>query len=91
MQQFKSEPFVILGVNSDPPDRLKKLIEENTVQWPCFADRDKDGPIATQWQVHSWPSIYILDDKGVIRFANPPRDPEELSKRISQLLGEIKH
>lgn len=92
VQQFKSEPFVLLGVAADPPDKLKKMIDEDTVQWPCISDGDQKGPIAKEWQVHSWPTVYILDDKGVIRFANPPgHAPKELSTRISQLLALMKH
>jgi len=92
VQQFKSQPFTIVGVNSDPADLLKKIIEEKTVQWPCFWDGGSNGgPIASQWQVQAWPTVYILDDKGVIRFTNPPRDLEGLSKCMTQLLAEMKH
>ena len=27
-----------------------------------------EGPIATRWNVTGWPTIYILDEEGVIRF-----------------------
>ena len=92
VQQFKSEPFVLLGVAADPPDKLKKLIDEDTVQWPCISDGDQSGANAKEWQVHSWPQVYILDDKGVIRFAGGAgRAPAELSTSISQLLAQMKH
>lgn len=28
------------------------------------------GPIATAWNVHGWPVIYVLDAEGVIRYAS---------------------
>jgi len=92
VEQFKSQPFTIVGVNSDPADRLKKIIEDKTILWPSFWDGGSPGgPIARQWHVAGWPTVYILDEKGVIRFFDPPRDVEGLSKCISQLLGEMKH
>jgi hypothetical protein len=35
------------------------------MDWPCWFDGG-NGPIARDWNVLSWPSIYILDEKGVI-------------------------
>ena len=32
------------------------------------ARRAPSGPIATAWNVHGWPTIYVLDDKGVMRY-----------------------
>ena len=28
----------------------------------------RDGPISTNWNVHSWPNIWVLDVNGVIRY-----------------------
>src|ERR1700682_1812683 len=91
VQKFQGQPFVILGVNSDPPEKLKKIIADKTVQWTCFLDGGSPGgPIAKQWHVRGWPTIFIIDHKGVIRITNPPRDEEGLSKCVSELLAKIK-
>ncbi len=69
--RMKDKPFTILGVNSDPAERYKKAIKENNITWPSFWDGGKPGgPIATEWAVRGWPTIYILDAKGVIRYKN---------------------
>ncbi|MFT6182455.1 MAG: peroxiredoxin [Akkermansiaceae bacterium] len=69
--RMKDKPFTILGVNSDPAERYKKAIKENNITWPSFWDGGKTGgPIATEWAVRGWPTIYILDAKGVIRYKN---------------------
>jgi len=69
--RMKDKPFTILGINSDPADRYKKAIKENNITWPSFWDGGSTGgPIATEWAVRGWPTIYILDAKGVIRYKN---------------------
>jgi len=69
--RMKDKPFTILGINSDPAERYKKAIKENNITWPSFWDGGKTGgPIATEWAVRAWPTIYILDAKGVIRYKN---------------------
>ena len=45
------------------------------------------GPIAKRWNVHSWPTIYILDNEGVIRYRDP--SGEALEKAVNELLAKI--
>ncbi len=46
------------------------------------------GPISTLWNVHGWPTIYILDHEGKIRFKGPRG--EAMDKAVDQLLAEMK-
>lgn len=71
VERMKDKPFTILGVNSDPVERYKKALTENNITWPSFWDGGKTGgPIATEWAVSGWPTIYIIDAHGVIRYKN---------------------
>ena len=82
MQEMKDKPFVLLGVNSDPRAKLKSIIEDKTVTWPCWFDGgDALGPIASQWNVTGWPTIYIIDKEGVIRAKH---FDEQLVKKLVQ-------
>lgn len=60
---------MLLGINSDENrEELKKTIKKENLTWRSWWDGGStDGPIATQWQIATWPTIYILDHKGVIR------------------------
>jgi hypothetical protein len=83
VQKLKSKPFVLLGVNSDPGDKLTKLIDEKKVTWRCFWDDGVPmGPIATRWNVRSWPTVYVIDRRGIIRFKDHHED-------IDDLLGKL--
>jgi peroxiredoxin len=83
VQKFQSQPFVLLGVNDDEPDVLKKLIAAKTVTWRCLSDHQRK--FSSQWRVNGWPTIYLIDRKGVIRYQDPPHDLEGL---ITSLLNE---
>tara|TARA_B110000495_G_scaffold170397_1_gene158156 strand:+ start:289 stop:555 length:267 start_codon:yes stop_codon:yes gene_type:complete len=85
---MKAKPFTILGVNSDPAVRYKKAIKENNITWPSFWDGGKTGgPIATEWAVRGWPTIYILDAKGVIRYKNARG--KAMDEAVDALLKEM--
>ena len=86
--RMKDKPFTILGVNSDPADRYKKAVKENNITWPSFWDGGSTGgPIATKWAVSGWPTIYILDAKGVIRYKNVRGDA--MDKAVDALMAEM--
>ena len=71
VKKLAGEPFVLLGVNSDPKENLKKALEEKDLTWRSWWDGgDTSGPIATRWNVSGWPTIYVLDHEGVIRYKN---------------------
>ncbi|MGI9245076.1 MAG: peroxiredoxin family protein [Verrucomicrobiales bacterium] len=87
--RMKDKPFTLLGVNSDPADRYKKAIEENNITWPSFWDGGSTGgPIATKWAVSGWPTIYVLDSEGVIRYKDVRG--KAMDEAVNQLLKEMK-
>jgi hypothetical protein len=88
VKRLQGKKFALIGVNSDDEDTLRKAIKKENMTWRSWWDGgDTSGPIASKWNVHSWPTIYILDHKGVIRFKNARG--EELDKVVDQLLAEL--
>jgi Thioredoxin-like len=69
VKKLEGKPFVLIGVNSDrDPKQLKKDLVENQVTWRSFQNERKgDKAIATEWNVQGWPTLYLIDDKGVIK------------------------
>jgi hypothetical protein len=90
VERLKDEPFALLGVNSDSDrDKLIDVMEEESITWRSWWDGGStSGPIASRWNVVGWPTIYVIDSKGVIRY----RDirGEELDKVVDVLLAEMK-
>ena len=69
VKKMESKPFVLLGVNSDKnKDDLKKVMEKEQITWRSWWDGGStSGPIAKSWNVQGWPTMYVIDHKGVIR------------------------
>jgi hypothetical protein len=70
VKRLAGEPFALLGINSDrDKGQLKQVMLKEEITWRSWFDGGgTSGPIATQWNVHSWPTIYVLDHEGVIRY-----------------------
>jgi hypothetical protein len=69
VKRLQDQPFVLLGVNSDQDaDALRKVVARGEVTWRFWCDGGKRGPIASGWNIRLWPTIYVLDAKGVIRY-----------------------
>jgi thiol-disulfide isomerase/thioredoxin len=70
VQHFKDRPFVMVSVNSTKSrDDLLKSIKAKAITWRCWWDPrgESDGPIAARWNVRGWPTVYLLDHRGIIR------------------------
>lgn len=94
VEKLKDEPFVIVGVNSDPDlEELAEVVEKENITWRSFwnGPEGTGGPIATQWNIRGWPSLFLIDAKGVIRhkWLGSP-STEVLDKAIDELVAEAK-
>ena len=88
VKRMQGKPFTLLGVNSDNKERIEKAMKEQGIVWPFFFDGgNTGGPIAKAWGVTYWPTIYVLDAKGVIRYKDVRG--EELDKAVDKLMKEM--
>jgi hypothetical protein len=70
VKKLEGKAFVLLGVNSDRDrDALQKVQAKQAITWRSWFDGGGTrGPIASRWNVQGWPTLYLLDAKGVIRY-----------------------
>ena len=90
VKRLADKPFALIGVNSDTDlPKLKKRLKEENITWRSFRNGPlgTGGPISARWGVRGWPTIYILDHKGVIRFKN--KRGEAMDQAVDQLLAEM--
>jgi len=90
VKRLVGKPFVLLGINSDTDkDELKKVMEKEQITWRSWWNGPKGtgGPLSKKWNVHGWPTIYVLDAEGVIRF----KDVREkaMDEAVDQLLKQL--
>jgi thiol-disulfide isomerase/thioredoxin len=90
MSKLQDEPFALIGVNSDiNRGRIRGTTDNLQLGWRNFWDRNSHGPISRAWQVNSWPSVFVLDREGVIRYKQV--FGAELDLALMALLKEIGH
>src|SRR5260370_642594 len=92
VKRLEGKPFALIGVNSDKDrEELKKVLEKEHITWRSFwnGTDGTGGPISKEWGVQNWPSLWVIDAKGVIRHkwvGSPPGD--SLDKAVEALLAE---
>ena len=89
VKRLADKPFVLLGVNSDQTkEEVKQKNEKAEITWRSWFD-GQGGPIAQQYKVQGFPTLYLIDPKGVVRhaFMGNPGD-KKLDELIDQMLQE---
>jgi peroxiredoxin len=85
--KLKDKPFALVSVNTDANvETLKTAIATGEITWRCWWDGGMTGPITTRWGILSFPSIFVLDRSGVIRFKDVRG--EDLDRAVALLLDE---
>ena len=89
VKRLEKEPFALLGINSDgPAEKVREILAKEQITWRQAIDVTTSGPLATRWNVRGWPTIYVVDAKGVIRYKDVRE--EEMDHAVDTLLAEIK-
>lgn len=84
-EKLKGKPFAFISISGDETkETLTSFLEKEKMPWVhWFADRKG---ILKDWNIRFYPTMYILDHKGVIR-AKGLRG-EELEKKVNELVVE---
>jgi len=85
VKDLANKPFALIGVNSDSDlDALKPVLEQENITWRSFwnGPEGTGGPISTRWNVRGWPTLYLIDHKGVIRSKGHSLDDDLLHQLV---------
>jgi len=88
VQRLAGRPFALLGVNGDDDKAVvRQVVEGQKLAWRSWYDGGgAGGRIMKQWQVDAFPTVYVIDHKGVIRHKGL-RGPK-LEAAVVKLLAE---
>ena len=87
VERLKNKPFALIGINTDPVDTFKNLAGPNGISWRNVLAGKTGGPVVQAYSVRKYPTIYVLDAKGVIRFIDVRG--ELLDQAVDLLLREL--
>ena len=89
-KKLAGQPFVMLGVNTDTKTKLRRAMKREQFPWRSWSDGDKDGPITTRWKIEAFPTIFLIDHKGVIRHRFVEEaEPKKIETAVEALLKEV--
>ncbi len=87
VERFQGKPFAMLSVDTDEDKAtLRKSIEAKEITWRCWWDGGIDGPITKTWGIEGFPTIFLIDHRGVIR--NKNSIAEDLDEAVERLVKE---
>jgi hypothetical protein len=85
--KLEGKPFALIGVNLDNSrQQMKQVEQKQQINWRSFFD-GRGGPIGKDYKIRALPTIYVLDEKGVIRYRNV-RGPA-MDKAVETLLKNM--
>jgi hypothetical protein len=89
VERLKNEPFALIGINTDPNlEAFRERCKKENVSWRNSFQGSTQGPLCSAWGVRSFPTIYVLDAKGVIRYVGVRESAMDAA--VDRLLAEIK-
>jgi hypothetical protein len=90
VNKLSGKPFVLIGVNGDgDPKKIEKDLKDNQITWRSFQNQRKESTeIAKEWNLKGWPTLYLIDHKGIIKkkWLGSPGN-EMLDKEVEKLVA----
>ena len=88
--RYRDKEFRVVSIDyREDEQALQQFVKDIPVDFPVLLDQD--GRTALQWKVFSFPSSFLLDKKGVIRYSANRAidwDTETTWQVIDQLIDE---
>jgi thiol-disulfide isomerase/thioredoxin len=86
--KFAGKPVVLLGISADHKvEELRDFLKKTPLPFPIIFD-GSNGPIASQYGVEAYPTLYVVDQEGIIRFMDV--HGEKLIQVTEELLATTK-
>lgn len=88
VEKLKEKPFTLISISADAEkETLEKFLESTKMPWTHWWT-GQGGSVLKEMEVRFFPTIYVLDGEGVIRYKNV-RD-KQLEEAVDKLLAEAK-
>ena len=87
VERLKDKPFVLISISADEKkETLKEFLSKEKMPWTHWWNGARGGVIE-DWSVEFFPTIYVIDAKGVIRHKNLKE--RNLEDAVNELLRDV--
>ncbi len=82
-ERLHAQGFEIVGISGDT-DRaaLQKVIQRHKLPWPQLFEGRSKPSLAAKFGIRHYPSMWLLDRQGVVRFISAGANLEEKAKKL---------
>jgi thiol-disulfide isomerase/thioredoxin len=88
VEKMKEKPFTFISVSADETkEELEKFIKDEPMPWTHWWD-GSEAKLLKDWNIRFFPTIYVIDAKGIIRFKNVRG--KDLDNAVEKLVAEAK-
>lgn len=88
VERLKDKPFVFISVSADDDKKdLEGFLEKEKMPWTHWWNKGAENPMLRDWNIRFFPTIYILDAEGKIRFKGVRG--KQMDKAVDDLLAEV--
>jgi len=87
VKKLADKPFVLVSISADEKkETLEAFMKKQEMPWTHWWD-GRTGKVAELWDVEAYPTLYVIDHKGVIRhkqrgFGGDSKDLDELVEKL---------
>lgn len=92
-EKYKSDEFEMIGIhcpefdNERNYDNVKASVEKLGIEYPVLTDNEFS--VWKKYDVHAWPTIFLIDKEGVIRYKKVGEGKyDKTEQTINELLSE---
>lgn len=89
-RKYQEHGLIVIGVHTPKfpfaknPELVQKAVERHGIHYPVVMDNE--GAVAARYDQRAWPSMYLIDKHGFIRYQNAGEGNYTTTERVLQTL-----
>ena len=87
-EKYKEKGFEILAVADEKSESVRQFMEKQPMPWMHIADRDQDSKLKKQFNITSFPTLYLIGPDGKVCATENSLRLTMLERTLKKFIGE---